>query len=232
MENLGEGFLWYLVFLFSTVVHEASHAFMAMKLGDDTAYLGGQVTLDPLPHIRREPVGTVVVPLISFLLGGWMIGWASTPYNYNWARRFPKRSAMMALAGPLSNLALVVLAAVVIHIGIGMGLFFAPPSIDFSHITAASQGGLFSSVAVLVSILFSLNLLLFLFNLIPFPPLDGSGILPLFLKEELALKYMALVRNPGFSLFGLILAWNTFDYIFSPVLRLSLNLLYPGAGYH
>ncbi len=79
MPNMAEGFLWYLAFLFSVVVHEASHAFAAMKLGDTTAYEGGQVTLDPLPHIKREPLGTVVVPVFSYLLGGWMIGWASAP---------------------------------------------------------------------------------------------------------------------------------------------------------
>jgi hypothetical protein len=73
METFVNGIQWYLVFLFSTTLHEASHAFAAMKLGDSTAYEGGQVTLDPLPHIRREPIGTVVVPIISFILGGWMM---------------------------------------------------------------------------------------------------------------------------------------------------------------
>jgi Zn-dependent protease len=66
MPNLAEGFLWYLAFLFSVVVHEASHALAAFKLGDQTAYNGGQVTLDPLPHIKREPFGTVVMPILSF----------------------------------------------------------------------------------------------------------------------------------------------------------------------
>lgn len=71
MPNLGEGFLWYLAFLFSIVVHEASHAFTAMKFGDNTTYEGGQVTRDPFPHIKREPVGTVAVPLLSYFVGGW-----------------------------------------------------------------------------------------------------------------------------------------------------------------
>ena len=93
MEKLAEGLLWYVAFLFSTTLHEASHAFAAFRLGDRTAYEGGQVTLDPIPHMRREPIGTIVVPLLSFLLGGWMIGWASTPYNRNWAEQAPKRAA-------------------------------------------------------------------------------------------------------------------------------------------
>jgi len=83
------GTAWYLAFLFSTTLHEASHALVALKLGDDTAHRGGQVTLDPIPHIQREPVGMVVVPIVSYLLGGWMIGWASAPYDPEWAGRNP-----------------------------------------------------------------------------------------------------------------------------------------------
>src|SRR6185436_3856232 len=80
------GLLWYFVFLYSTVCHEAAHAWAALKLGDDTAYQGGQVSLDPVPHIRREPWGMVIVPLITFYWNAmagvtWMMGWASAPYD-------------------------------------------------------------------------------------------------------------------------------------------------------
>ena len=81
MDFLALGLGWYVVFVFSVTCHEAAHAFAAMKLGDKTAYHGGQVTLDPTPHVRRSPFGMVVVPILSFLLGGWMIGWASAPYD-------------------------------------------------------------------------------------------------------------------------------------------------------
>ncbi len=85
---------WY---SYSQLFSMNSHtAFTAMKMGDSTAYENGQVTLNPFPHIKREPLGTVAVPIISFLLGGWMIGWASTPYNYEWAYENPKKSAAMA----------------------------------------------------------------------------------------------------------------------------------------
>lgn len=104
MDKLLDGLLWYIVFIFSTTLHEASHALAALKLGDRTAHEGGQVTLNPIPHIRREPIGTVAVPIISFILGGWMIGWASVPYNYAWSLKYPKKAAKMALAGPLANL--------------------------------------------------------------------------------------------------------------------------------
>ena len=68
------GLTWFVVFLFSTTLHEAGHAFAANKLGDPTAYEGGQVSLNPLPHIQREPLGMIVVPLITFAANQWMMG--------------------------------------------------------------------------------------------------------------------------------------------------------------
>src|SRR5918994_1002237 len=96
--NVAIGFLWFVVFLFSTTVHEAMHAFAAWKGGDPTAYEGGQVSLSPLPHIKREPIGMVVVPLITALTQGWAIGWASAPYDPHWASRHPGRAAVMSAA--------------------------------------------------------------------------------------------------------------------------------------
>src|SRR6267378_8641055 len=90
------GFLEYVVFLFSTTCHEAAHSLVAKWGGDLTAAEGDQVTLNPIPHIRRSPVGMVVIPILSFLLGGWMIGWASAPFDPNWQRQYPRRSAWMA----------------------------------------------------------------------------------------------------------------------------------------
>jgi Zn-dependent protease len=232
MPNPAEGFLWYLAFLFSVVVHEASHAFTAMKLGDLTAYEGGQVTLDPVPHIKREPIGTVVVPILSFLAGGWMIGWASAPYDPVWARNYPHRSAMMALAGPLSNLLVVIAAGLAIRLGMALDWFYAPDSINLSRIVASHQDGSLAGVATLLSILFSLNVLLFAFNLIPMPPLDGSGIIPFFLDRDRAVAYMDMIRGSHLSFIGIFIAWKAFDYIFNPVHLLFIQLLYPGMGYH
>src|SRR5260370_7999852 len=75
------GFISYVVFLFSTTCHEAAHAFVAKMGGDTTAALGGQVSLNPIPHIRRSPFGMVVIPIVSFLFSGGMIGWARAPYD-------------------------------------------------------------------------------------------------------------------------------------------------------
>ena len=226
------GLVWYAAFLFSLTVHEAAHALAALKLGDETAYLGGQVTLNPLPHMQREPFGTVLVPLLSYALAGWVMGWASAPYDPFWADRHPRRAAWMALAGPLSNLAIVVLCGVAIRLAMLGGVLEAPDSASFVHITAAAAPGVWESVATLLSILFSLNVLLFAFNLLPLPPLDGAGVLPLVLKEEWAREYQEFMRQPGFGLLGLIVAWNVFGRIFSPLHLLALNLLYPDIGYH
>ncbi len=232
MDNLAEGLLWYLAFMFSMVVHEASHALAALKLGDSTAYDGGQVTLDPVPHIKREPIGTIFVPIFSFLVSGWMIGWASAPYDRDWARNYPDRSAMMALAGPLSNLMLVLLSGVAIRLGIALDWFYAPEYVDFTHVTASYQDGVLAGGAALLSILFTLNVILCIFNLIPLPPLDGSGIVPLFISKEKAVSYMDFIHNTPLLLIGLFIAWEIFGHIFDPIHTLSLNMLYPGAGYH
>src|SRR5579863_4630297 len=87
------GVIWYIVFLFSTTCHEGAHALIARIGGDPTAFHGGQVTLNPWPHIRREPFGLVVVPVLSYLVAHWMIGWASAPYDPEWQQRYPRRNA-------------------------------------------------------------------------------------------------------------------------------------------
>jgi len=231
MPMLADGVLWYVVFLFSTTCHEAAHAFAAMKLGDLTAYQGGQVTLDPIPHIRREPFGTVVVPIISFLVGGWMIGWASAPYDPAWALRYPKRSAVMALAGPTANLILLLLASAGIQLGLSLGTFYPPESITFGHVATAIADGMPSHFASILSVMFTLNLILLVFNLLPLPPLDGSGALPLFMSDRLAEKYMAFTRRGAFALIGILVAWRVFGDVFRPIHLIAINLLYPGLGY-
>src|SRR6266566_80447 len=204
--DLVEGLKWYLVFLFSTSCHEAAHAWSAHRLGDDTAYHGGQATLDPTPHIKREPMGMVVVPLLSYFLGGWMIGWASAPYNPQWALRFPQRSAVMALAGPAANLLLVLCAAVLMRVGFEWNVFREPVDASFLNVVVASgeHDGIWTFCAKLLSLFFSLNLLLGAFNLLPLHPLDGSSLPLLFLPAGAAEKYWLALRQPMFSWFGLV----------------------------
>ncbi len=219
---------WYGVLLFSFIVHEVAHGFAALKLGDPTAYSQGQVTFDPIAHIRREPVGMVIVPLVSFLMFHFMMGWASTPIDPHWAHHHRRKAAVMSLAGPAANLLLVLIAAVVIKAGIAAGIFVPPDAIGFTRLVDATGEGLIHSLAVLVGIFFTLNLILLSFNLIPFPPLDGSDILNFFLPEKVAVAYMQLLGRPQYRLMGLLAAWLLFPHIFSAIYYAAIQLLYPG----
>ncbi|MEN6337243.1 MAG: site-2 protease family protein [Phycisphaerales bacterium] len=231
--ELGLGLVWYAVFVISTTFHEAAHGFVAWKLGDPTARNAGLVTLDPIPHMHRSPIGMIAVPIAAFLMagGGWMIGWASTPYDPYWAHANRKKAAWMALAGPGANLALILLAAAIIRIGMLLGVFAAPLESTWTQVTVAQSPGLISSAAIVVSVLFSLNLILLIFNLLPLPPLDGAEIVMLFLGEGAADRYREFMAQPAAGLIGLVVAWNVIDVLLGPAQALALNLLYPGAGY-
>jgi Zn-dependent protease len=224
--------MWYVVFLLSLTCHEASHALAAKLGGDMTAFEGGQVTLNPIPHIKREPFGTVLFPFLSYIMSGWMMGWASAPFDPRWAQRHPRRAAWMALAGPAANMVLVLLSACAIHLGIFAGIFSLPESANFTHVVDATHGSLAEGGATILSIMFSLNLLLAAFNLLPMPPLDGITAVGVFLPEETALRVAQWGRNPSLMLLGMVVAWKVFGYLFDPLFTLGLNLLYPGHSYH
>lgn len=231
--DIGLGLLWFAAFTVSATFHEAAHGLVALKLGDPTARDAGLVTLDPVAHMQRSPIGMIVVPIATFLLTnyGWMMGWASTPYDPYWARHNRRSAALMALAGPTANLALLLVAAIAIRIGMGFGIFAAPETATFKQVTFAPGGGIAQGAAVLVSILLSLNLILLIFNLLPLPPLDGSEIVTLFLNDTSADRYRMLLMQPGAQMVGLIVAWRVMDFLVGPAQRLVLNLLYPGAAY-
>lgn len=233
IDSVTFGVVWYVVFVFSTTVHEAAHALAALKLGDRTAYHGGQVTLDPVPHMRREPVGMIVIPILSYAMGGWMMGWASCPYDPAWAHRYPRRAAWMALAGPASNLLLVIVAAIIIRIGVAAGKFNPPPpgALSFAVITEATSNGIFRAIATIVGLIFSLNLLLFAFNLIPLMPFDGAALTEFVLSPDLLARYKTAMANPTVRIVGFIIVFYGFGYIYWPLLRFAVNLLYPEARY-
>lgn len=231
-SDLVSGLVYYFVFLYSVTLHEAAHAWAAKLGGDLTAYHGGQVSLDPRPHIRREPFGMVVLPVISVLLSGWPIGFASAPYDPQWAMRYPKRAAWMALAGPGGNLVLVILSALLIRLGAMAGVFSAPDSVTFDRLATGIDSGLWPGLAFFLSVSFSLNLVLLALNLIPLPPLDGSAAVPLFLNDSTTTRYQDfLMRNRGLGWIGIVVAWQVFDYVFEPVFLVAVNLLYPGLRY-
>jgi len=221
--------IWYLVFLFSTTFHEFSHAFLAYKGGDLTAYETGHVTLDPSPHIRRSPIGMVLVPLISYLQLGWMVGFASVPFNAEWGRLHPRRQALMSLAGPLANLLLALLALGAMRVLLAAHVFqYTEPGTSAQYVEAVSGGprSPLSALAFALGVMLQLNVVLFLFNLIPVPPLDGAGVLSGFFPKSFGSLYERMSRMPAFEFLGLLLAWQVFPYLVRPAFRVVLGLLY------
>jgi Zn-dependent protease len=231
MDTIMTGIVWYVAFLFSTVCHEAAHAWAALKLGDPTAYEGGQVSFNPAPHLRQAPIGLIAVPVITFALNGWMMGWASAPYDYHWSIRHPRRSALMSLAGPAANFIIILICAGFVHLGIAMGFFLQPDQITFTHIVQPVNEGLARGAGFVISIFFSLNLILFFFNLLPLPPLDGSGALPLIISARTVTQYQDMMIQPQVRTIGLVTAWFLFSKCFEPIRMFALNFLYPGSNY-
>ncbi len=193
------------------------------------------MTLNPWPHIKREPIGTVVVPLLTFFTSGWMMGWASTPFDPGWGSRHPKRLAAMSAAGPAGNLLIAMLSFAAIRMLLEHGVFVPPQQINFSRLAEPAagtpEGSILHAVALLLSVALNLNVLLFLFNLLPLPPLDGSGIVQGLLPGTLGGLIESLRRNPVMSLVGLMIAWQVFDVVYHPAFGVLLRLLHPDVAY-
>jgi Zn-dependent protease len=177
---------WVLPVLIAITFHEAAHAYAAWKLGDDTAYRQGRVTFNPLKHV--DPFGTILVPALLLL--------TASPFLFGWARPVPvafhrlshprRDMALVAIAGPLTNVALAVISALLFHI-----LSWLPTS------TAAWLGKtLYQSIL--------LNLLLAIFNMLPIPPLDGSRIALSVMPGALARPYAQLERFGLLIVLGLV----------------------------
>jgi len=225
-HTLTLGFLWYIAFLFSTVCHEGAHALAGKAGGDPTAFEAGQVSLNPVPHIRREPFGLVLVPILSYALNGWMMGWASAPYDPRWQRSHPRRAAWMALAGPGANVTLMVLAGIGIRVGLRMGAFRPANGFSLTSLVEAANPEQLGFLATLISIFFSLNLILATFNLLPVPPLDGSTGIAVILPEQMAVRLLDFYRNSGMGFAGIILAWIVYGYVFRWVAPMALRILF------
>ena len=222
---------WLPAFLFSTTVHEAAHATAALRLGDPTAYLAGQVSLSPWPHVRRAPIGMLIVPLLTSLTQGLTIGWAHTPFGAEWADRHPRRTALMSLAGPLGNLGLAATAFALIQVGLALGAFEPPQTATLQHLVLnalppdAMQAG--DYVAEALSVMLALNTLLFVFNLFPLPPLDGALVFTLALPRDAARSVRRAIAAPGLSFVGLVAAWQLFPALAARVMTVVVALLYP-----
>lgn len=143
-----------LILLFSVVIHEVAHGYAALSLGDPTAKLQGRLTLNPLKHL--DPIGSIVMPIITSL-SGFFFGWAK-PVPYNPYNLKPGRfsEALVALAGPASNILLAVVFGLILRLG---GILLPEP------------------IQIVLGMIVLTNLVLAIFNLVPVPPLDGSKIL-------------------------------------------------------
>ena len=224
------GLAWYAAFVVSTTAHEGAHALAAYLGGDPTAYRAGQVSLNPMPHMRREPFGMVVVPLLFALTQGWCIGWASTPYDPVWEQRHPRRAAWMAAAGPGANFALALTALLGLRIGLELGLFLAPSQVSFGQIVAGSNAAL-DIVGRALSILLVLNTILGLFNLLPVPPLDGATAVTLLLPEDLGLRFRQVLRGSGALAVAFVLGFWLFPRLIPSIFSLLLRLVHPDQVY-
>jgi len=193
------------VFLFAITVHEAAHGWAALKLGDPTAYNLGRVSLNPIVHI--DPIGTIVFPIMLIVMRAPILfGWAKpVPVNPLNLRNPQRDNLLISAAGPLSNLTVAFLAF--------FGLIILK---SLSPNTFTEKGVFFYLVTSIFSILYYtvfINIILAIFNLIPIPPLDGSGILMGLLSEEAAQKYDR-IRPYGFIIIILLLMSGILGRIF------------------
>jgi Zn-dependent protease len=199
------------VLLLSLSIHESAHAWAADRLGDPTGRALGRVTLNPLVHI--DPIGTIVFPLVGFIAGGFIFGWAK-PVPVNTANfKEPRTShVMVAAAGPLSN----IIAAV--------GFLFLIKAVQFAN-PGDLSGTLWEPIALFFRAGLILNIILAVFNLIPIPPLDGSWILEGVLPNELS-KLVSMIRPYGFLLLLLLFYSGIIGSIIRPVLSFVYGIAY------
>lgn len=208
--NLDPGriIIWFVVFLLSLTVHECAHAWAAERSGDATGRYLGRVTLNPLPHI--DIFGTIIFPLIAMTTGGWMFGWAKpVPFNPLNLRDRRWGEISIALAGPMSNLALAV-------------IFIALYKILFrsSLVSVEAMGDLYLPLKMMVGVGISLNIILAVFNLIPVPPLDGHHVLRNLLPDTLAERYAQIPDWMGFMVLFALVSIGFTNFLVIPIFNL------------
>jgi len=217
-----------MVLMMAFAVHESAHAYVAMRLGDPTAYMLGRVTLNPLKHL--DPWGSVAIPLMSLYFGGFLIGWAKPcPVTTRNFRHIKRDDILTSLAGPASNLAMATVALLLLIVfkhAVAGGV----PAIETAmalaqHVPVDTSAGLptLFPIAMLLYYAVFINLLLFVFNLIPIPPLDGSHVLRQFLPYKVEQVYNQI------GMYGLLLIFffggRFIGTLYYPLLRVFDGLL-------
>jgi Zn-dependent protease len=198
--------------LFAIVVHEVAHGWVARQLGDDTAYLMGRLTLNPLKHI--DLVGTILVPLILILTVGFAFGWAKpVPVNFNNLRNRRRDTALVAVAGPFANLLMAIAWALIAKLA-----SLLPDSI-----------AMLTSPLILMSMFgITINAILMVFNLIPIPPTDGGRIATSLLPPRLGYQLSRVEPYGFFIILALLLSgviWKLLDIVTQTVMQLIQFIL-------
>lgn len=204
------------VLMLAISAHEAAHAWMSYKFGDDTARLLGRITLNPVAH--TDPIGTLLIPIVNFVLasGGvrlFLIGWGKpTPVNPLRWRQKDLANVMVSIAGILANLLIATIAFIVIKVLLVTGLFNSIPD------------GLQEPVVLLLDRMLSMNISLAVFNLLPFPPLDGSKVLETFLPPSMQ-PILETLEQYGFLILMVLMYLGVFSAIINPIMNFVYSLI-------
>lgn len=213
--------IYMVVLLLAISAHEAAHAWMSYKYDDDTAYLLGRVTLNPVAH--TDPVGTLLLPILSFIFGAVggalgsipLIGWGKpTPVNPNKWKKYKQANVMVSIAGIGANLILAIIGFVIFK------LLLSYQILTFENI----QEGFPKILTILLADLIFLNISLAIFNLLPFPPLDGSKVLSTFLPASFQ-PFFDLMEQFGFLILMGLIYFGVIRIIMRPVFQLVQYLL-------
>ncbi len=197
--------------LFSLTIHEMAHAVTALWYGDPTAQRLGRISVNPLVHL--DPVGSFLLPVMGFLAGGFIFGWAKpVPVNPHNLKNHRRDFLVIAAAGPVSNIVLAMAAS--------MFLTVLPGGLG------ASEGvpGLLATVGFAM---LQLNVLLAVFNMLPIPPLDGGNVLAGVLPEAIASRYDRLIRPYGFLILILLMVSGTLSQLIGPPMSFLMGWLLP-----
>jgi Zn-dependent protease len=209
------------VLLLAISAHEAGHAWVSYKYGDDTAYMLGRVTLNPVAH--TDPIGTLLLPILSFIFGAVggalgsipLIGWGKpTPVNPNKWTNYKRANVMVSIAGIAANLLIAIVSFLIFKGMIEYGVFNNPNFVE----------GFGKIVITLFQYLIFLNVSLAIFNLLPFPPLDGSKVLSTFLPKNFA-PFFELMEHYGFLILMALIYFGIIRVIMMPVFKLVNYLL-------